>query len=92
MFSYKGFYIHYMNIDFYFFALRNNAKSHPTNDHPNNQEPNLTRARFSFDAPFAAAKYAGVKTMHTNIVMATMYFSINKIFIPNNILYSVFCL
>ena len=64
---------------FYFFAAINRANSHPINDQPNSQEPNRTRDISSLDFSHAVAKYTGVKTIHTNIAMTTIYFKTNKI-------------
>ena len=43
------------------------------------------RIRSYLDLSFAAAKYAGVNKMPINNIIDTMYFIINKMFIPINI-------
>jgi len=62
----------------YFFDATNNANIHPTNDHPNIIDPIRVRITSYFERPFAAARYAGVKTMHMKIVMTMTYFNIDK--------------
>ena len=37
------------------------------------------RIRSYLERPFADARYAGVKTMHTKIAIAAIYFNANKI-------------
>jgi len=63
----------------YFFALTNKAKIQPIKDQPNISDPMRVRIWSYFEREFADARYAGVKTIHINIVTSTTYFNISKI-------------